>query len=85
MGIKANPEKVEVILKMRSSKNLKDVQSLARKVAALSRFISKSSDKCHPFFELIKKGKRLRWSEEFEITFQQLKAYLANLPTLAKP
>ena len=33
----------------------------------------------------MKKRKRLRWSEECETTFQQLKAYLANVPTLAKP
>ena len=33
----------------------------------------------------MKKGKRLIWSEECETTFQQLKAYLANIPTLAKP
>ena len=85
MGIEANLKKVEVIPKMRSPKDLKDVQSLAGKVTALSRFILKSSEKCHPFFELMKKGKRLRWLEECETTFQQLKAYLANVPTLAKP
>ena len=56
-GIEANPKKVKVILKMRSLKDRKDIQSLAGKVAALSKFILKASDKCHPFFELIKKGK----------------------------
>lgn len=71
-GIKANPKKV-------------DIQSLAGKVAMLSKFILKASDICHPFFKLMKNGKRLKWSEKCEAAFQQLKAYLANVPTLAKP
>lgn len=71
-GIKANPKKV-------------DIQSLAGKVALLSKFILKASDICHSLFNLMKKGKRLKWSEKCEATFQQLKTYLANVLTLAKP
>ncbi|XP_025637320.1 uncharacterized protein [Arachis hypogaea] len=38
-GIEANPEKCEAILKMSSPKTIKEVQQLAGRVAALSRFL----------------------------------------------
>ncbi|XP_021756199.1 uncharacterized protein LOC110721370 [Chenopodium quinoa] len=56
-------------------------------MAALSRFISKASDKGLPFFKALKlpKSKELIWEEEQKIAFQQLREHLANLPTLARP
>lgn len=41
-GIEANPKKVKVILKMRSPKDRKDIQSLVGKVAVLIRLILKA-------------------------------------------
>lgn len=46
-GIEANPEKIQAIVEIRSPRNLKEIQSLSRKLAALSRFIYKATDKCH--------------------------------------
>lgn len=37
-GIKANPDKIQAILEMTPSKNVKEVQSLNGRVAALNRF-----------------------------------------------
>ena len=51
-GIRANPDKVEVIIKVKSPKTVKEVQSLTGKVAALNRFISSATDKCMPFFQV---------------------------------
>ena len=45
-GMEANPYKVPAILEMMPPKNIKDVQSLNGRVAALSRFISRAMDKC---------------------------------------
>lgn len=53
-GIEANPEKVKAILDMSSLKMIKEVQSLAGRVAALNRFVSKATDKCLPFFKTLK-------------------------------
>ena len=47
-GIEANPDKVKAIIKFKSPKIVKEVQSLTRKVAALNRFISRATDKCLP-------------------------------------
>lgn len=45
-GIEANPEKIQAIMQMRSPRNLKEMQSLTGRLAVLSRFISKATDKC---------------------------------------
>ena len=49
-GIEANPNKIQEILDMKPPQNVKDVQSLIRRVAALNKFVSKATDKCLPFF-----------------------------------
>ena len=54
-GIKANPDKIHAILNMKPPRNIKEVQSLTRRVAALNRFVSKAIDKCLPFFKILKK------------------------------
>ena len=42
-GIEANPDKIQAILNIEPPKNIKDVQSLTRRVAALNRFVSKAT------------------------------------------
>ena len=53
--------------------------------AALNRFISRSVDRCRPFFLLINKWKGFEWTEECAIAFQQLKDYLAWPPIMSSP
>ena len=48
--IEANPDKIKVMLDMLPPSNIKDIQRLTGRIAALSRFVSKASDKCQPFF-----------------------------------
>ena len=45
-GIEANPDKIKVVLDMSSPSGIKEVQRLTRRIAALSRFVSRASDKC---------------------------------------
>ena len=54
-GIKANPDKIRVMLDIRLPSNTKEVHRLIGRIAALSRFVSRSSDKCQPFFQILKK------------------------------
>ena len=84
-GIEANPKKIRAILEMQSPRKLKEVQSLTGRIAALSRFISRSTDKCLPFFDALKRGKRFEWTEKCEVAFQQLKEHLGKPPLLYKP
>ena len=55
-GIEANPDKIKVVLDMLPPSSIKEVQRLTGRIAALSRFVSKASDKCQPFFQVLKKA-----------------------------
>ena len=52
---------------------------------ALNRFISRSADRCRPFFLLMNKWKSFEWTEECAQTFQQLKDYLSRPPIMSSP
>ena len=55
-GIEVNPDKIQAILDMEPPKNIKEVQFLIGRVAALNRFVSKVTDKCLPFFKILRKA-----------------------------
>ena len=79
-GIEANPDKIKAILEMSPLKTIKEVQSLTGKAAALNRFVSRSTDKCLPFFKTLKKA--FQWTEECQKAFEELKVYLSSPPLL---
>ena len=54
--IEANLDKIRVVFYMRSPSYTKEVQRLTGRIPALSRFVSRSSDKCQPFFQILKKA-----------------------------
>ncbi|KAL0282197.1 UNVERIFIED_CONTAM: Retrovirus-related Pol polyprotein from transposon [Sesamum angustifolium] len=47
-GIEANPAKIKAVLDMRPPTNINEVQRLTGRIAALSQFISKSTEKLKP-------------------------------------
>ena len=53
-GIEANTAKIKALLDMKSPATVKQVQSLTGRIAALNRFVSKSSENCKEFFKAIK-------------------------------
>ena len=55
-GIEVDLEKVRAILELEPSRTVKAVQSLNEKVAVLNKFVSKATDKCLPFFQILKKS-----------------------------
>ena len=82
-GIEVNPEQIRVINSMHPPWNPKEVQRLTRMMVALNKFISRSADRCHPFFQLLHKWKDFRWTEECAVAFKDLKRYLSNPPILS--
>ncbi|KAI5329272.1 hypothetical protein L3X38_028669 [Prunus dulcis] len=84
-GIEAHPNQIKAILNMKSPATTKEIQSLTGRAAALNRFLSRSTDKCRPFFKALKKGHRDKWDDECEVAFQNLKTYLTSPPLLSKP
>ena len=61
-GIEVNPEKVRVIMELSPPKAVKEVQSINDKIAALNRFVSKATNKCLPFFCILKRS--FEWTDE---------------------
>ena len=80
-GIEANLEKVRAILDMTSPKTVKEVQKLTGRIVALSKIVSKATNKCLPFFKTRKQV--FAWIDECEKAFQELKHYLSNPPLLS--
>ena len=80
-GIVANPDKVKAIIEIKSPTTVKEVQSLTGKVASLNRFVSRVTDKCMPFFKILKKA--FQWTDECEEALAKLKEYLMRPPLLS--
>ena len=61
----------------------KSMQKLIGRLAALSRFISRSTEKSLPFFEVLKGTNPIEWGPKQQKAFEELKSYLINLTTLS--
>ncbi|GKD94655.1 reverse transcriptase domain-containing protein [Tanacetum coccineum] len=87
-GIKANPSKVKEISDMKPPKTVKEIQSLNKELATLSRFLPKGTDKTLPFLKVLKNcasKKIVQWTQEAEEAFQNMKEYKETLPTVTTP
>ena len=83
-GIEANPDKIRAIVEIPlppPPKNMKEVQSLNGKIAALNRFILRTTDNCLPFFRMLKKS--FEWTTKCQQAFEKLKTYLSSPPLLS--
>jgi hypothetical protein len=84
-GIKANPSKIEAILRMEPPSMNKGAQRLAGRLTSLNRFISRSVERNLPFFEILKSAKVFQWGSAQQKAFKDLKQYLIDLTTLTPP
>ena len=84
-GIEVNPDQVKVINNLQPPRNPKEVQKLIGMTVALNRFISRSANRCRPFFLLMNKWKGFEWTEECALAFQQLKEYLSRQSITSSP
>ena len=80
-GIEVNLEKIRAIMELEPLKTIKEVQSLNGKIVALNRFVSKATDKCLPFFHILRKS--FEWTNECQKAFEELKKYLSSPPLLS--
>ena len=63
------------------SKNVKEVQSLTERVAALNKIVLKATNKCFPFFKVLRKA--FEWMNECQQAFEEFKMYLTTTPLLS--
>src|ERR1044072_3139840 len=84
-GIEANPEKVQAIARIQEPTNIKGVQQLTGRLAALSHFITRLGERTLPFYQLLGKEEKFEWTEEARKAFADLKKTLSTPPILAVP
>ena len=82
-GIEVNLDKIKAIMELTLPKNVKEVQSLNGKIAALNKFVSRATDKCLPFFRTLKKS--FKWTAKCQQAFDDLKAYFPSRRYSAYP
>ena len=82
--IEAKPDQLHAWQEISSPRNRCEVQRLTGRIAALNRFISRSTNKCLPFYQLLKENKKSEWNKKCVKAFQELKNY-ATPPILTKP
>uniref|UniRef100_A0A2N9EP38 RNA-directed DNA polymerase n=1 Tax=Fagus sylvatica TaxID=28930 RepID=A0A2N9EP38_FAGSY len=63
-GVEANPDQISALLNLQPPKDAKQVQRLTGMIAALGRFISRSADRCRPFFQLLGKRRKFLWDQD---------------------
>ena len=71
--IEANPEKIKVITSLAKLACVNDVQRLAGRIMALSRFISLLGKKVIPLYQMMKKTDHFFWSDAADKAFEALK------------
>ena len=83
-GIEVNPDQIKAINNLQPPQNPKEVQKLTGRIVTLNRFISRSANRCRPFFQLLHKWKGFEWTEECALVFYQLKEYLSQPPSMSR-
>src|SRR5918994_5432104 len=82
-GIEANPEKISAITYLAKPACINNVQRLAGRITALSRFVSRLGEKAIPLYQMMKKTDNFVWSDAANAAFEDLKKQLAKPTVLA--
>lgn len=70
---------------MKAPRIVKEVQRLTRRLATLNHFVSRATNKCLPFFKVLRKVSKFEWTPKCKEAFIWLKEYLSQPPFLSKP
>ena len=57
--IEANAEKINALLEISSPRKPKEVMNLAGRATVLNHFVSRATDRCAPFFDVLKGSRSL--------------------------
>ena len=84
-ALKLIQKKIKAITSLAKPKCINDVQRLAGRIAALSRFVSPLGEKAIPLYQMLKKTDNFVLRDAANEAFEDLKRQLANPPILAAP
>lgn len=83
-GNEAYPNKLQATIAMRSPYNVKEVQQLTKRQAALSSFLSCAGDKAFIFLATLNKKQKFEWKAEFEEASTKIKEFLTSPSILTR-
>ncbi|KAL6228352.1 hypothetical protein ACLB2K_002302 [Fragaria x ananassa] len=84
-GVSVDPQKVEAVLNWRRPTTVTKIRSFLGFAGYYRRFVQKISKIVVPLKRLTKKGVKFEWSDQCELSFQELKNRLTSAPVLALP
>jgi len=70
---------------MPQPRNVKELRGLIGRLQFIRRLISQHSQRCKPFYDLLKGGVQFNWNNKYQKAFDELKQYLLNPPVLVPP
>src|SRR3954449_9081265 len=77
-GVAVDPSKVTAVTERESPKNAGEIRSSLGLAGYYRRFIDNFSKIARPMTALLKKDKKLEWTEECEVSFRELKQHLVS-------
>ncbi|XP_039682835.1 uncharacterized protein [Medicago truncatula] len=84
-GIEVDPDKVRAIREMPVPKTEKQVRGFLGRLNYISRFISHMTATCGPIFKLLRKDQGVKWNDDCQKAFDQIREYLLEPPILVPP
>ena len=85
-GIRPDPDAVEVVLTWKSSKTVHQLMSFLGFAIYYREFIKGYADKVYPMQQPMRhKGKKFKWNDAAEESFQRIKRELCEAPVLGMP
>eukprot|EP00253_Pinus_taeda_P011339 PITA_11339 len=84
-GIKVDPAKIEVIVKLSPPTNRKGVRSFLGHARYYRRFVQNFTKVASPLFKLLTKESEFHWNDECQVAFDKLKEKLYSAPVLRGP
>ena len=81
-----DPEAVEAVLTWKAPKTDTQLMSFLRFANYYREFIKGYADKIHPMQQLVRnKGKKITWTNEAQVLFENFKRELCQAPVLGMP
>ena len=84
-GIEVDKEKIELISKLPSPKNVKTVRKFLGHAGFYRRFIKDFSKIAKPLYKLLEKDAKFVWEKECQESFEELKSHLTTAPIVRAP
>lgn len=84
-GVQIDPERVKAIQTLFVPRSKKDIQSFLGKINFVRTFIPNLVDLVKHITSMLKKGSEIKWTDIARGSFESIKKYIMEVPTLIRP